>query len=132
MRLGLICYRLAASTANTIRASIPMRPRSSRTVMEAVILYGIRNCDSVKKARAWLDQHGVEYRFHDYKVAGIDMARLDRWCGEVGWETLLNRAGTTFRNLPSSEKESMDERRAVAVMLALPPGIKRPVARLRA
>ena len=98
--------------------------------MEAVILYGIRNCDTVKKARAWLDQRGVEYRFHDYKVAGIDMARLDRWCGEVGWEALLNRAGTTFRNLPSLEKEAMDEKRAVALMLAQPSVIKRPVVEL--
>jgi arsenate reductase (glutaredoxin) len=98
--------------------------------MEEVILYGIRNCDTVKKARAWLDQRGVEYRFHDYKVAGIDMARLDRWCGEVGWEALLNRAGTTFRNLPSLEKESINERRAVALMLAQPSIIKRPVVEL--
>jgi arsenate reductase len=95
-----------------------------------MILYGIRNCDTVKKARAWLDQRGVEYRFHDYKVAGIDMARLDRWCGEVGWEALLNRAGTTFRNLASSEKDFLDERRAVALMLAQPSVIKRPVAEL--
>ena len=62
-------------------------------------LYGIRNCDTVKKARAWLDQRGVEYRFHDYKAAGLEMAKLRRWCDEVGWETLLNRSGTTFRKL---------------------------------
>ena len=98
--------------------------------MEAVILYGIRNCDTVKKARAWLDQRGVEYRFHDYKVAGIDMARLDRWCGEVGWEALLNRAGTTYRKLSSSQKDSMDEKRAMALMLAQPSVIKRPVVEL--
>ena len=95
-----------------------------------MILYGIRNCDTVKKARAWLDQRGVEYRFHDYQVAGIDKARLDRWCGEVGWEALLNRAGTTFRKLPPSEKEAIDERRAVALMLAQPSVIKRPVVEL--
>jgi arsenate reductase len=95
-----------------------------------MILYGIRNCDTVKKARAWLDQRGVEYRFHDYKVAGIDMARLDRWCGEVGWEALLNRAGTTFRKLPPSARESIDEKRAMALMLAQPSVIKRPVIEL--
>lgn len=93
-------------------------------------MYGIRNCDTVKKARAWLDEHGVEYRFHDYKVAGIDVARLERWCGEVGWEALLNRAGTTFRKLRPSEKDSMDEKRAVALMLAQPSVIKRPVVEL--
>ncbi|HEV8108926.1 MAG TPA: ArsC family reductase [Burkholderiales bacterium] len=98
--------------------------------MEAAILYGIRNCDTVKNARAWLDQRGVEYRFHDYKLAGIDMARLDRWCGEVGWEPLLNRAGTTFRNLPPLKKESMNEERAVALMLSQPSVIKRPVLEL--
>lgn len=95
--------------------------------METLILYGIRNCDTVKKARAWLDRRGVEYRFHDYKVAGIDMARLDRWCGEVGWEALLNRAGTTYRKLPPSERDSINEKRAMALMLAQPSVIKRPV-----
>ena len=95
-----------------------------------MILYGIRNCDSVKKARAWLDGRGVEYRFHDYKVAGIDMARLDRWCGEVGWEALLNRAGTTFRKLADSQKENLNREKAVALMLAQPSVIKRPVVEL--
>jgi len=98
--------------------------------MEAMILYGIRNCDSVKKARAWLDQRSVEYRFHDYKVAGIDKARLDRWCAEVGWETLLNRAGTTFRKLLDKEKQNLDQKRATALMLAQPSVIKRPVLEL--
>jgi Spx/MgsR family transcriptional regulator len=95
-----------------------------------MILYGIRNCDTVKKARAWLDQRGVEYRFHDYKVAGINMARLDRWCGEVGWEVLLNRAGTTFRKLADSRKENLNLEKAVALMLAQPSVIKRPVVEL--
>src|SRR4051795_956640 len=92
-----------------------------------IAVYGIRNCDTVKKARAWLDGRGVEYRFHDYEADGIDMARLHRWCGEVGWEALLNRAGTTFRKLSSLEKDSMDEKRAMALMLAQPSVIKRPV-----
>jgi len=98
--------------------------------MQAVILYGIRNCDTVKKARAWLERQGVEYRFHDYKVAGIEVAKLNRWCDEVGWEALLNRAGTTFRKLPPSQKESIDQERAVALMLAQPSVIKRPVVEL--
>ena len=91
------------------------------------ILYGIRNCDTMKKARSWLHTRGVSYEFHDYKVAGIDRARLERWCGQVGWETLLNRAGTTFRKLPEAQKAPLDERRAVALMLQQPSMIKRPV-----
>jgi Spx/MgsR family transcriptional regulator len=98
--------------------------------MEAVILYGIRNCDTVKKARAWLDERGVEYRFHDYKVAGIDMVRLERWCGEVGWEALLNRAGTTYRKLDDSQKQNLNQEGAKALMLAQPSVIKRPVVEL--
>jgi arsenate reductase (glutaredoxin) len=98
--------------------------------MQAVILYGIRNCDTVKKARAWLDQRGVEYRFHDYKIAGIDVARLERWCGEVGWEALLNRAGTTYRKLADSQKQHLNQERAKALMLAQPSVIKRPVVEL--
>ena len=98
--------------------------------MKPGILYGIRNCDTVKKARAWLDRRGVDYRFHDYKVAGIDVAWLDRWSGEVGWEALLNRAGTTFRKLPDKEKENLNREKATALMLAQPSVIKRPVLEL--
>ena len=94
-------------------------------------MYGIRNCDTVKKARAWLEANSVEYRFHDYKVAGLDVAQLDRWCREVGWEALLNRAGTTYRNLPPAQKDPLDERQAVALMLAQPSMIKRPLLELR-
>ncbi len=90
-------------------------------------LYGIRNCDTMKKARAWLDARKVAYEFHDYKTAGIDKARLERWCREVGWEALVNRAGTTFRKLPDGEKEGLDARKAIALMLAHPSLIKRPV-----
>lgn len=92
-----------------------------------VTIYGIRNCDTMKKARGWLDAHEVAYRFHDYKQDGIDQARLARWCGEAGWETLLNRAGTTFRKLSDTEKADLDGRRAIALMLAQPSLIKRPV-----
>ena len=99
--------------------------------MKPVTLYGIRNCDTVRKARAWLEARGVEYRFHDYKVAGIDVGQLERWCGEVGWEALLNRAGTTFRKLPESEKNPLNQERAVALMRAQPSVIKRPVIELK-
>lgn len=93
----------------------------------SVILYGIRNCDTVKKARAWLDAHKVTYAFHDYKISGIDAPRLKGWCGEFGWETLLNRAGTTFRKLPETDRTGLTERKAIALMLAQPSMIKRPV-----
>ena len=92
-----------------------------------ITIYGIKNCDTMKKARAWLDKQGVDYEFHDYKVAGIDRERLERWSRKVGWETLLNRAGTTFRKLPDKDKQSIDEKKAVALMLAQPSLIKRPV-----
>jgi arsenate reductase len=90
-------------------------------------LYGIPNCDTVKKARNWLDQHGVAYAFHDYKKAGIDRARLEGWVAEHGWETVLNRAGTTFRALADADKAGLDADKAVALMLAQPSMIKRPV-----
>jgi len=93
----------------------------------AATLHGIRNCDTMKKAWTWLDAHGVAYDFHDYKKAGIDAATLRRWAGIVGWEVLLNRAGTTFRALPDSDKTGLDENKAIALMLANPSMIKRPV-----
>jgi arsenate reductase len=93
-------------------------------------LYGIRNCDTVKKARAWLEANGVSHAFHDYKAAGIDRARLEGWSRRVGWEALLNRAGTTFRKLPDAEKGGLDEHKALALMLAQPSMIKRPVLEL--
>lgn len=92
-----------------------------------VTIHGIRNCDTMKKARAWLEGHGVAHAFHDYKVAGIDRAALEAWAGRVGWEALLNRAGTTFRKLPEAEKQGLTEARAIALMLAQPSVIKRPV-----
>ena len=90
-------------------------------------LYGIKNCDTMKKARAWLDSRGVAYAFHDYKADGIDRESLVGWCKAVGWETLLNRAGTTFRKLGDADKEGLTEARAIALMLAQPSMIKRPV-----
>lgn len=92
-----------------------------------ITIYGIRNCDTMKKARAWLDSHGVAYDFHDYKTAGIGKDKLKGWSDQLGWETLLNRAGTTFRKLPDSDKEGLNERKALALMLAQPSMIKRPV-----
>lgn len=92
-----------------------------------LIIYGIRNCDTMKKARAWLDGNGIAYTFHDYKAEGIDAARLARWIALVGWEPLLNRAGTTFRKLPDADKTGLDADKASALMLAQPSMIKRPV-----
>jgi arsenate reductase (glutaredoxin) len=93
----------------------------------SVTIYGIKNCDTMKKARAWLDQHGVVYEFHDYKSAGIDRTRLETWAKAVGWETLLNRAGTTFRKLPDKDKDAITEKKAIALMLDQASMIKRPV-----
>jgi arsenate reductase len=92
-----------------------------------LIIYGIKNCDTMKKARAWLDGHGVAYTFHDYKTAGIARGKLEGWAKKVGWEILLNRAGTTFRKLPDKDKEGLAEKKALALMLAQPAMIKRPV-----
>ncbi len=98
----------------------------------AIVIYGIKNCDTMKKARAWLDKHGVDYAFHDYKTAGIARDKLGRWAGKVGWETLLNRAGTTFRKLPDKEKEDLTEKKAIGLMWKQPSMIKRPVVELGA
>ena len=93
----------------------------------SVTIYGIKNCDTMKKARAWLDTHKIEYGFHDYKASGIERSKLESWCKELGWEALLNRAGTTFRKLPDADKNVSDARKAVTLMLAQPSMIKRPV-----
>lgn len=90
-------------------------------------LYGIPNCDTVKKARAWLGEHGVAYQFHDYKKQGVDAARLAKWSEQLGWEKLVNRAGTTFRKLPDPDKAIADADAAIALMVANPSLIKRPV-----
>ena len=92
-----------------------------------VTIHGIRNCDTMKKARAWLDGRGVAYAFHDYRVSGIGRATLEHWADAVGWELLLNRAGTTFRKLPDADRAGLDRERAIALMLAQPSMIKRPV-----
>ena len=92
-----------------------------------VTLHGIKNCDTMKKAWTWLDSHGVAYDFHDYKSEGISKDRLKAWSDELGWEALLNRAGTTFRKLPDADREGLSEKKALALMLAQPSMIKRPV-----
>jgi len=93
----------------------------------SITIYGIKNCDTMKKARAWLDSHGVAYSFHDYKTEGIERSQLVKWAKEVSWETLLNRAGTTFRKLDDADKDKLTETKAIALMLSQPSMIKRPV-----
>src|SRR5690554_6058458 len=92
-----------------------------------ITVYGIPNCDTIRKARRWLDENGVAYEFHDYKKAGIERAKLEAWAEKVGWEPLLNRAGTTFRQLSETDKTGIDRRKAIRLMLAHPSLIKRPV-----
>ena len=93
----------------------------------AITLYGIPNCDTVKKARAWLDARGIAHTFHDYKKQGADPAQLADWCEKAGWEKVLNRAGPTFRKLPDADKENLDAAKAVRVMAANTSCIKRPI-----
>lgn len=93
----------------------------------SITLYGIKACDTMKKARTWLDEQGVAYTFHDYKAAAIDRASLQKWCDEHGWDKVLNRAGTTFRKLPEASREGLDQARAIALMVENPSCIKRPI-----
>jgi len=92
-----------------------------------ITIYGIKNCDTMKKARAWLDGHKVAYAFHDYKTAGIERAKLEGWAKKAGWDVLINKAGTTFRKLPEVDREGLTEKKAIALMLDQPSMIKRPV-----
>lgn len=92
-----------------------------------VTVYGIPNCDTMKKARTWLDSQNIAYAFHDYKKAGIDAAKLRSWCNDLGWNVVLNRAGTTFKALPQEDKDNLDAGKAIALMLAQPSMIKRPI-----
>ena len=92
-----------------------------------IALYGIPNCDTVKKARKWLDAQGIAHDFHDYKKEGADAGKLAAWSDAVGWEVLLNKRGTTFRKLPDAEKSDIDRDKAIALMLQHPSLIKRPV-----
>lgn len=90
-------------------------------------IYGIPNCDTMKKARAWLDGHGMAYAFHDYRASGLEPRRLDAWVDQLGWEVLLNKASTSFRALPDADRQNLDANKAKALMLANPTMIKRPV-----
>ena len=93
----------------------------------SVTIYGIKNCDTMKKARTWLEDHGIDYAFHDYKKEGLDGETIDRFLKDIPWEKLLNRAGTTFRKLPEEERQNVDAAKARALMLAQPSMVKRPV-----
>ncbi|MDX8516827.1 ArsC family reductase [Mesorhizobium dulcispinae] len=92
-----------------------------------ITMYGITTCDTIKKARVWLESHDVPYRFHDYRAEGIEAGRLNSWVGKVGWEKLLNKGSTTFRELPEADKQALDEKKAKKLMFAKPTMIKRPV-----
>lgn len=92
-----------------------------------ITLYGIKNCDTVKKSRKWLEEAGIDYRFHDHRADGLDPAMLDLWLDRLGWEALLNRQGTTFRALPAQDKQALDKTNARALLLAHPAMIKRPL-----
>ena len=95
-----------------------------------ITMYGITTCDTIRKARTWLEGHDVPYRFHDYRAEGIEAEKLDGWVGKVGWEKLLNKGSTTFRELPDKDKAGLDEKKAKNLMLAKPTMIKRPVLEL--
>ena len=96
-------------------------------MVKSVTIYGIKNCDTMAKARAWLDARGVAYAFNDYRVEGIERGRIEAWAGKVGWEKLLNKSSTTFRALPDKDKQAITENKAIALMAAQPTMIKRPV-----
>jgi len=93
----------------------------------SITIHGIKNCDTMKKAFAWLDAHRVAYGFHDYKKSGVTKAQLTKWCRAAGWETVLNRAGPTFRKLPDADKQNLTQEKAIALMIGNPSMIKRPV-----
>jgi arsenate reductase len=115
-----------SAAARGITLSEHVRRETLRTGVPNII-YGIRKCDKMKRARAWLDSRGVIYAFHDYKAVGIERTKLEGWIKEVGWEALLNQSSTTFRNLPDADKASLTEENVIALMLARPSVIKRPV-----
>ena len=109
------------------KSSLDEQPENGQVQRMALILYGIPNCDTVKKARDWLTASHIAYDFHDYKKAGIDAARLKDWSGKIGWEKVLNRASSTFKALPDDAKHDLDETKAIALMIVQPSMIKRPI-----
>jgi arsenate reductase len=136
--VGQVLIRKQFAADSSVENGVARWPRRRRGaildrrdgVTMPITIYGIKNCDTMKKARAWLDKHGIDYAFHDYKAAGIERAKLEGWANKLGWEALLNRAGTTFRKLPDKDKEGVTEKKAIALMLAQPSMIKRPVLEL--
>src|SRR3569833_1708832 len=127
-RRGSIRRSAAASKTTCCRIIIvcgPVVPILEKVL--AITVYGIKSCDTMKRARTWLEGNGVQYEYHDYKAVGIEADVLRRWAAEVGWEVLLNRAGTTFRKLPDEQKTGLNERKAITLMVAQPSMIKRPV-----
>ncbi len=116
-----------AAFMQKMRKVLGICPVGEKTVSDALTLYGIKNCDTVRKARNWLEEHNVAYIFHDYKLAGVSAQKLEEWGAQAGWEKLLNKAGTTFKKLPDADKTGLTEKRAVALMVAHPTLIKRPV-----
>src|SRR5690348_2434300 len=122
--------RGGAGLVRRLLRCFPERSRQRDGRPMPITIYGIKNCDTMKKAGAFLDKRKVDYAFHDYKTAGIDRDKLEGWAKKAGWETLLNRAGTTFRKLPDADKAGLTEKKAIALMLAQPSMIKRPVLEL--
>ena len=121
---GDACVTLYIQHQHTNPGEACLAPTENKSM---TILYGIKNCDTMKKAWTWLDDHGVAYTFHDYKKSGIDRERLEKWCKQAGWEVVLNRAGTTFKKLADADKANLTEAKAIKLMLAQPSMIKRPV-----
>lgn len=95
--------------------------------MSGVTVYGIANCDTIKKAKSWLDKEGIEYGFHDYRKQGLDINQLSQWVDKLGWEPLLNKRGTTWRKLADDVKDNIDRASAIGIMLENPAIIKRPL-----
>jgi arsenate reductase len=116
-----------AAFMQKMRNVLGIGPVEENAMSGGLTLYGIKNCDTVRKARNWLEEHDVAYVFHDFKLAGVTAQQLEAWAAQVGWEKLLNRAGTTFRKLPDGDKADLTEKRAIALMVAHPTLIKRPV-----
>lgn len=116
-----------AAFMQAMRKALGIHPAEEKNVSDGMILYGIKNCDTVRKARNWLDEHDLAYIFHDYKLAGVTEQKLQAWVAQVGWEKLLNKAGTTFRKLSDADKTDLTEEKAIALMVAHPTLIKRPV-----
>ena len=119
--------KMSVLTYEEVTKTKPEKNLIKRIKKMAATIFGIKNCDTMKRARAWLEAHKVAHSFHDYKTSGIDRPTLEGWAGKVGWEVLLNRAGTTFKKLLEADKEGLTEKKAIALMLAQPSMIKRPV-----